>query len=179
MVGVVRRSTVAERVLLACCAVFAVAWLLPADFTLRPGEIADKYQHKRLLLPWMPSPDAASPGELAAIAAAAVPIGLAAVALRRHRHTARRSAASGALIAAIGLVALEVIQVPVFSRTTDANELLAALGGSTAGAIGGYGARSGRRSPASNGERCGLLAVVLLWVCAVAGVRVVAVQDRR
>jgi len=67
VVGVVRRSTVAERVLLACCAVFAVGWLLPADFTLRPGEIADKYEHKRLLLPWMPSPDAATPGELAAI----------------------------------------------------------------------------------------------------------------
>jgi hypothetical protein len=35
------------RMLLAYCAVFAVAWLLPLDFTLRPREIADKYQHKR------------------------------------------------------------------------------------------------------------------------------------
>lgn len=165
VVGVFRRSTVAERVLLACCAVFAVAWLLPADFTLRPGEIADKYEHKRLLLPWMPSPDAATPGELAAIAAAAVPVGLAAV-VCGGTGTRRRSAASGALIAAIGLIALGVIQVPVFSRTTDANELLAALGGSTAGAI----AAVALQRPQITGvewRALRLTAVVLLWVCAV------------
>ena len=165
VVGVVRRSTVAERVLLACCAVFAVAWLLPADFTLRPGEIADKYEHKRLLLPWMPSPDAASPGELAAIAVAAVPIGLAAV-VCGGTGTRRRSAASGALIAASGLIALGAIQVPVFSRTTDANELLAALGGSTAGAI----AAVALKRPQITGvewRALRLTGVVLLWVCAV------------
>ena len=165
VVGVVRRSTVAERVLLACCAVFAVGWLLPADFTLRPGEIADKYEHKRLLLPWMPSPDAATPGELAAIAAAAVPVGLAAV-VCGGTGTRRRSAASGALIAASGLIALGAIQVPVFSRTTDANELLAALGGSTAGAI----AAVALQRPQVTGvewRALRLTAVVLLWVCAV------------
>jgi len=165
VLGVVRRSTVAERVLLACCAVFAVAWLLPADFTLRPGEIADKYEHKRLLLPWMPSPDAATPGELAAIAAAAVPVGLAAV-VCGGTGTRRRSAASGALIAASGLIALGAIQVPVFSRTTDANELLAALGGSTAGAI----AAVALQRPQVTGvewRALRLTAVVLLWVCAV------------
>lgn len=133
LVGVVRRSTFVERGLLACCALFAVAWLLPADFTLRPAEIGDKYEHKRLLLPWMPSPDAATPGELAVVAIAAVPVGLAAV-LSACGAGSRRSAASGALLAAMGLVGLELIQVPIFSRTTDARELLAALAGSTAGA---------------------------------------------
>ena len=31
------RSTRFERILLACCAAFAIAWWLPADFTLRPA----------------------------------------------------------------------------------------------------------------------------------------------
>ena len=132
-VDLVRRSTWVEQVLLACCAAFAIAWLLPADFTLRPGEIADKYEHKRLLLPWMPSPDAATGGQLAAIAVAAIPIGLAA-AICGGRSGGRRSVASAALIAGAGLAALEFMQMPIFSRTTDANELLAALAGSTFGA---------------------------------------------
>ncbi len=113
----------------------------------------------------MPSPDAATPGELAAIAAAAVPVGLAAV-VCGGTGTRRRSAASGALIAAIGLIALGAIQVPVFSRTTDANELLAALGGSTAGAI----AAVALQRPQITGvewRALRLTAVVLLWVCAV------------
>ena len=165
LVGMVRRSTVPERVLLACCAAFAIAWLLPADFTLRPGEIADKYEHKRLLLPWMPSPDAATPVELAAIALAAVPVGLAAVVCGGAGRT-RRSAANGALVAALGLAALEAIQVAVFSRTTDANELLAALGGSTAGAI---AAVALERSRITRIERRALrlTAAVVLWICAV------------
>jgi len=129
MVG---RSTRVERILLACCAAFAIAWWLPADFTLRPAEIGDKYLHKRLLLPFTPSPDAATTAELVTIAAAAIPIGLAAV-LCGSGSRRRRSVASGALIAALALVALELIQIPIFSRTTDGTELLAALGGSTAG----------------------------------------------
>jgi hypothetical protein len=36
----------------------------------------------------------------------------------------------------VGLLTIEAIQVPVFSRTTDATALLAALGGSTAGSFG-------------------------------------------
>jgi glycopeptide antibiotics resistance protein len=126
------RSTPLERILLAGCAAFAIAWWLPADLTLRPDEIADKYFHKRLLLPFSPSPDAATASELAMIAVAAVPLGLAAV-LCGSGSDSRRSVASGALIAALALVALELIQIPIFSRTTDGTELLAALGGSTAG----------------------------------------------
>jgi hypothetical protein len=133
MVGVVRRSTLLERVLLACCAAFAIAWLLPADFTLRPGEIGDKYAHKRLLLPFTPSPDAATAGELVAIALVAMPLGAAAVICGCGTEY-RRSFASGALIAGAALVVLEILQVPVFSRTTDANELLSAIAGSTSGA---------------------------------------------
>jgi len=165
MVSMVRRSTFAERVLLACCAAFAVAWLLPADFTLRPAEIGDKYEHKRLLLPWMPSPDAATPGELGAIALAAVPLGLAAVVCGCGGRS-RRSAASGALMAAAGLVVLEALQVPVFSRTTDANELLAAIGGSTAGAI----AAAALERPLVAGidwPALRLVAAAMLWVGAV------------
>jgi hypothetical protein len=126
------RSTRLERILLLCCAAFAIAWWLPADFTLRPPEIGDKYFHKRLLLPFTPSPDAATPAELAMIAAAAIPLGLAAV-LCGCGSQSRRSIASGAVIAAVALVAMELLQIPIFSRTTDGTELLAALGGSTAG----------------------------------------------
>jgi glycopeptide antibiotics resistance protein len=133
MVGTMRRSTLLERILLACCAAFAVAWLLPADFTLRPDEIGDKYAHERLLLPFMPSPDAATAGELVAIAVVAMPLGAAAVICGCGAEY-RRSFASGAAIASAALVVLEILQVPVFSRTTDANELLSAIAGSTAGA---------------------------------------------
>ena len=164
-VGLVGRSTWFEQLLLACCAAFAVAWLLPADFTLRPAEIGDKYQHKRLLLPWMPSPDAATGGELVAIAVAAVPIGLAA-AVCGCGAGRRRSVASAACIAAAGLVGLELMQMPIFSRTTDANELLAALGGSTVGA----GAAVLTERPIVSGvdwRVVQLTAAVLLWVSVV------------
>ena len=164
MIAAVRRSTLVEQVLLACCVAFAVAWLLPADFTLRPGEIGDKYAHKRLLLPFMPSPDAATAGELAAIAAAAVPLGFAAV-LCGCGADGRRSAASGALVAGFLLATLEAIQVPVFSRTTDASELLAALAGSTLGA--GAAALAGRaRVVGVDWRAMGLAAAALLWVSA-------------
>jgi glycopeptide antibiotics resistance protein len=130
--AMIDRSTRLERILLACCAAFAIAWWLPADFTLRPAEIGDKYAHKRLLLPFTPSPDAATPSDLAAIAVTAIPMGLAA-ALCGCGPRSRRSVASGAIIAGLALVALEIVQIPIFSRTTDGTELLAALGGSTAG----------------------------------------------
>jgi VanZ family protein len=165
MVGTIRRSTLLEQILLACCAAFAVAWLLPADFTLRPGEIGDKYAHKRLLLPFVPSPDAATPGELAAIVCAAVPLGLAA-AVCGYGADGRRSAASAALIAVVGLTALEAIQVPVFSRTTDANELLAAIGGSTLGASAGA-ALHRPRIAAIDWRVMRMAAAALLWVGAV------------
>jgi hypothetical protein len=165
VVSAVRHSPLFERILLACCAGFAVAWLLPADFTLRPAEIGDKYEHKRLLLPWMPSPDAATPGALAAIAVAAVPVGLAAVVCGCGMER-RRSAASGALIAAIGLAGLELLQIPIFSRTTDANELLAALAGSTIGAA----AAAWIQRPLVTGVDGRVVrgtAAVALWVCVV------------
>jgi glycopeptide antibiotics resistance protein len=165
MVGLVRRSTFPERVLLACCAAFAVAWLLPADFTLRPAEIGDKFEHKRLLLPWMPSPDAATPGELAAIAICAVPVGLAAV-VCGCGGSRRRSAASGALMAAMGLAVLEAMQIPVFSRTTDANELLAAIGGSTLGAMAAV-ALERRQIARIDWRALRLTTAVMLWVCVV------------
>jgi hypothetical protein len=130
--SMIGRSTRLERILLASCAAFAIAWWLPADFTLRPAEIGDKYSHKRMLLPFTPSPDAATPSDLATVAVAAIPMGLAAT-LCGCGSRGRRSVASGAMIAALALVALEMVQIPVFSRTSDGTELLAALGGSTAG----------------------------------------------
>lgn len=132
--AIVRRSTRIERFLLVYCAAFIVAWWLPADFTLRPLEIADKYEHKRLLLPFTPSPDANTPIQLAVTAAAAVPLGMAALWCGCDQGT-RRSAVKGALAAAVFLTALQIAQVPIFSRTTDGTALLAALAGSTAGAL--------------------------------------------
>jgi glycopeptide antibiotics resistance protein len=130
---IVSRSPIGERVLLAYCVIFAAAWLVPADFTLRPNEIADKYVHKRLLLPFMPSPDAASVRDLTAIGAAAVPVGVTAT-LCGWGGVARRSVWSAALMATAFLAALEVAQVFVFSRTTDATTWVVASGAAAAAA---------------------------------------------
>ena len=65
--------------------------------------------HKRLLLPFTPSPDAATPSELATIAVAAIPIGLAAVLCGSGPHSRRSVGRAVPLIAALGLVALEMI----------------------------------------------------------------------
>jgi VanZ family protein len=121
------------RLLLGYCLLFAVAWLLPLDFTLRPGEIADKYFHKRLLLPFTPSPDAASGLELGVAFLAAIPLGVAAVvcgaAPGRWRDL---GAALGAALPALCL--LEAAQVTVFSRTTDTTSFLALVAATVAGA---------------------------------------------
>ena len=140
----VRRSPIGERLLLAYCAIFAAAWLVPADFTLRPNEIADKYAHKRLLLPFTPSPDAASAGDLALIGAAALPIGVTAT-LCGCSGIARRSLVSAALIAILFLVALEAAQIFVFSRTTDATALIAAAAAAAVAAA--AASIAGRRRP--------------------------------
>jgi VanZ family protein len=126
-------APVRRRVLLAYCLLFAVAWLLPLDFTLRPGEIADKYVHKRLLLPLTPSPDAASGLELALAFIAAIPIGVAAVVCGPAPGGRRRLRA--ALAAALpALCLLEAAQVTVFSRTTDTTAFLALVAATVAGA---------------------------------------------
>jgi glycopeptide antibiotics resistance protein len=135
------RATRTERVLLMYCAVFALAWWLPADFTLRPGEIGDKFEHKRLLLPFAGSPDAATSAALVTTAMAALPLGVAAV-LSGCGPSTRRSIASGATIAGLFLVVLELGQIPVFSRTTDGTSLVAAMAGAALGAI---AARSANR----------------------------------
>jgi VanZ like protein len=142
--AMVRRSPVGERLLLAYCALFAAAWLVPADFTLRPIEIADKYAHKRLLLPFTPSPDAATAGDLAMIGAAAMPIGVTAI-FCGCGGIARRSLPSAALVATTFLVGLEAAQIFVFSRTTDGTALIVASGAAaTAAAV---AAATGRRRP--------------------------------
>jgi VanZ family protein len=128
----VTQASLPCRLLLAYCALFAVAWLLPLDFTLRPREIADKYQHQRLLLPFEPSPDAATGLELGASLAAGLPIGVASVLC--SCASGRRSIASGLALAVPALVVLEAVQVTVFSRTTDTTSLLALMAGAAAGA---------------------------------------------
>jgi glycopeptide antibiotics resistance protein len=128
---VVRRASYLDRVLLAYCALFALAWLLPFDFTLRPNEIADKFAHKRLLLPFTPSPDALSPALLLLTAVASIPIGIAAV---RFGGGTRHPIASAMLATMPALFVLEAGQVLVFSRTTDGTALLAAIVGGLAGA---------------------------------------------
>jgi VanZ family protein len=132
-IAAVAGASVPCRVLLTYCAVFAIAWLLPLDFTLRPGEIADKYEHKRLLLPFVPSPDAASRLELGAAFAAGLPLGVAAVVCGAAPGR-RRELASALRLAIPALVALEVLQATVFSRTTDTTSLLAVIAATVAGA---------------------------------------------
>jgi glycopeptide antibiotics resistance protein len=129
----VRRASPFERALLVYCAGFAIAWLLPLDVTLRPGEIADKHFHKRLLWFFTPSPDAASSRELAFAFLAAVPLGLAARVLGPRGE--RRSVARALAIAIPAACALEVMQIFVFSRTTDATILLPVSGGILIGAL--------------------------------------------
>ena len=133
-VSLVRRSPLLERLLLAYCALFAVAWLVPADFTLRPNEIADKYVHKRLLLPFTPSPDAATGRDLTMIGAAALPIGVTAT-LCGCGGAGRRSLVNATLIATTFLVGLEAAQVFVFSRTTDGTALVVAGAAAAAAAM--------------------------------------------
>ena len=133
-VSLVRRSSFVERLLLAYCALFAVAWLAPADFTLRPNEIADKYLHKRLLLPFTPSPDAATARDLTMIGAAALPIGVTAT-LCGCGGAARRSSVTAALIATTFLVGLEAAQIFVFSRTTDGTAFAVAGAAAVAAAM--------------------------------------------
>jgi glycopeptide antibiotics resistance protein len=129
-----RSAGIVERALSAYVAAFAIAWLLPFDFTIRPAEIADKYEHKRLLWPWMASPDAASTAEWWLTAAAAVPLGWAIVTWMSGAGTRRPVAAAIASATAL-LVALTVLQVTVFSRTTDTAVTLAAIAGAAAGVL--------------------------------------------
>lgn len=137
--ALVARAAALERALLGYAVLFAIGWLLPFDFTLRPNEIADKFAHGRLLLPFMPSPDGFPPSTLLAIAAAAMPLGIVVVRLRAR---ARRPIAHAMLILVPGLLALEIGQALVFSRTTDTRGMLAALIGALAGAAAARRART-------------------------------------
>ena len=132
-IDAVMHASLPCRMLLAYCLLFAVAWLLPLDFTLRPREIADKYQHKRLLLPFVPSPDRASRMELGVAFAAGLPLGFVAVVCGAASGR-RRELASALGMAIPALLALEALQVTVFSRTTDTTSLLAVMAATIAGA---------------------------------------------
>jgi glycopeptide antibiotics resistance protein len=136
-VAALRRASTPRRLLLAYCAVFAIAWLLPLDFTIRPQEIADKYLHQRLLPPLRPSPDAATPFDLGMALLAGIPLGAAAV-LGGGAPGERRPLASALAVAIALLVLLELAQATVFSRTTDATSLLALMAGASAGALVGH-----------------------------------------
>ncbi len=122
-----------ERVLLAYSALFAVAWLLPLDVTIRPGEIADKYIHKRLMLPWSGSPDADSWWQLAAAFVGALPLGFAA--MTRGRRQTRRSGVAAFFVVVLAICALEALQVFVYSRNTDSTVLFPAAGGVLVGVL--------------------------------------------
>jgi hypothetical protein len=113
---------------------FAIAWLLPLDFTIRPQAIADKYFHKRLLTPFRPSPDAATGLELCAALVAGFPLGAAAV-LGGAAAGQRRPLFSALAVAMPTLVLLEAAQATVFSRTTDMTSMLAVMTGTAAGAV--------------------------------------------
>ena len=129
-----RRAAPVERSLWAYAGAFAIAWLMPFDFTIRPAEIADKYEHKRLLWPWMPSPDAATTLEWWLTAAAAVPLGWAIV-LWTSSTGWRRPVSAAIAHALVLLVALTLLQATVFSRTTDTTLTFMAFGGAAIGAL--------------------------------------------
>ena len=137
------RATPAERMLLAYCCAFAIAWVLPGDVTLRPGEIGDKFEHKRLLLPFMSSPDAVTPAGLVFTVIAAIPLGAAAVLCGCGRQARRSAAAAWTIVAAL-LAALELAQATVFSRTTDGTAFVAALVGAGCGAVAAAAAKRQR-----------------------------------
>jgi glycopeptide antibiotics resistance protein len=129
-----RRAAPLERSLWAYAGAFALAWLMPFDFTIRPAEIADKYEHKRLLWPWMPSPDAATTLEWWLTAAAAVPLGWAIVVWTSGTGW-RRPVSAAIAHALVLLVTLTLLQVTVFSRTTDTTLTIVAIGGATIGVL--------------------------------------------
>ena len=133
LIAAYRRASGIERSLWLYVVVFSLAWLLPFDFTIRPNEIADKYAHQRLLLPGMASPDAAGAWELWLTGMAAMPLGCAGVVCTSD--TRRRSAVTSIASGAAVLVMLTLIQISVFSRTTDASAMLAAIAGVAKGAV--------------------------------------------
>ena len=131
------RASTPRLLLLVYCAAFAIVWLFPLDFTIRPQEIADKYFHKRLLLPFQPSPDAASHVALVIALLAGIPLGAASV-LGGGAPGDRRPLAKALVISSLMLFLLEIAQVMVFSRTTDATAVLALAVGTALGAVFGY-----------------------------------------
>lgn len=133
-VGAWQRATLFERALWLYTTAFAAWWLLPFDFTLRPDEIADKFFHERLLLPWMRSIEQASTPALWAALAGGIPIGWAAVLVTLDGRY-RRSIAIAATDAAGFLLLLTMVQATVFSRRTDTRLMLYAMAGAAAGAI--------------------------------------------
>jgi glycopeptide antibiotics resistance protein len=137
-----RRAPLHERALWLYTAAFAWWWLFPFDFTLRPYEIWDKFQHQRLLFPFQPSPDAATSLQRHSWFYAAFPLGLAA-AVCGTQSGQPRTVGRAFFLAASGLLLLGVAQVLVFSRTTDATLLVVTMPGAALGAA--IAARLARR----------------------------------
>lgn len=154
-----------QRALWLYTGAFAVAWLLPFDFTLRPDEIADKFFHERLLLPWMRSLDGASGSALAVMTMAAIPIGWTAVLGMANAHY-RRAAKAALSDAGVFLVSLTVLQAAVFSRTTDSRLMLAAMAGAAVGVL--TGVRLTRRAARARSPRSTRITVLATtWVITV------------
>jgi glycopeptide antibiotics resistance protein len=122
-----------QRSLLLYSGIFACAWLFPFDLTIRPDEIRDKYEHQRLLLPLSTSPDAATSSRLWLTLVAAIPVGMASR-VCAGRSSAPRTLTGAIAVAVVLLLVLEIVQVSVFSRTTDVTELLVAVPGVVVGA---------------------------------------------
>jgi glycopeptide antibiotics resistance protein len=160
-----RAAGTAERWLCGYVAAFACAWLLPFDFTLRPDEIGDKYSHQRLLWPMTPSPDAATSIQLLVTAITAIPLGAAGL-LCGNAPGERRTFPAACTLTLCVLTVLTVLQMTVFSRTTDLTVLVAAIPGVMAGAALALPARSHRRGV----TRHTLQAAILLagWLMATA-----------
>ena len=156
-------SDLARRVLTTYAAVWVVLGLLPLDITIRPAELAEKYRQGRVHVAPLAGGRAAAAQVMFGTALLAIPIG--ALAALGWPHARQRAAfAEGAVAGAAAIVAMEVCQLFVFSRTASVDDVIGGVIGAAAGAriatrmAGSSGVR------AASGIRLWPLAVLVFWL---------------
>jgi VanZ family protein len=123
-------STPGTRLLAAYAAVFAVSQLYPFDVTIRPTELAEKFHagriHWQLVDPitryWL------------VMLIAGIPIGVLAV-LGWPPKTTRRHVANALALGSTAVVATELAQLFIYSRTSRLSDALALTIGAAAGVV--------------------------------------------
>ena len=157
------RSDLARRALTAYFAIWVVLGLVPFDVTIRPPELAEKYRLGRVHVMPLTGGRVAAVQAMLGTGLLAVPIGaLAALGWPQARR--RASFAEGALAGSAAIVAMEVCQLFVFSRTASVDDVIGGVVGATVGShIAARMAGSPEARPAS-GIRLWPLAVLALWL---------------